>query len=875
MTPERWRQITAVFHDALARNAGTREPFLDEVCSGDEALRAEVIALLEAHQNAGEFGESPVSALAKQATHVSTDLVAPDSGTLRCIPAPGTTMGGYRIERLLGRGGMGAVFLAHDTMLHRPVALKVIDGSADGETSRSRLLREARNAAALNHPNICTIHEVGDADGSAFIAMEYVEGRSLRDRLDERSLPLDDVLRYGIQAADALAHAHDNGVVHRDFKAANAMISRDGRLKIVDFGLARRGDALMASATTMPSLLPAGVAAGTPYAMAPEQVRGDPTDARTDIWALGVLLYEMVTGATPFNAATIPELFSSILRDAPRPWPDDVAVDIKSVIERCLEKEPGRRYQDAGEARAALEAIQAGTVPRWDHWRARVRRRPWVAPVAAGLAIAALLVGVNVGGLRERLSGSPPAADPIKLAVLPFENLTGDPEQEYFSDGLTQEMITQLGRLHPQRLSVTARTSSMQYKNRDAPIDQIGRELGVDYVLEGSARREGNRVRIDVTLLHVRNQTQRWADSFDRELAGILALQHDVARGVAGSLALTLLPAEQTRLGSARPVNPEAYEAYLRGLTLVERWTRADLDTALRYFEAALEKDPTYALAYLGIHQVWSTRQQVGASGPGEAGWAMRTALAKAIELNALRLDETRPTAHYALARQATWSDWDWAAAELNFQRAIELNPNYAEARASYSHYLQIMRRPDEAMAQIQRAIELDPSNPSVQSLSGVALVTAGRYDEAIVQCRNALRTAPDSGFANTALFAAFHYTGRYKEALDLQRMRATRRGDRELDEALAVGYGAEGYHRAMRRAGDVLAARSTRDRNEYGIFRLYHFAGEHDRALELLERGYKVHDPNLPYMSAISESDPLRRDPRFQDLLRRMKLPS
>ena len=360
--------------------------------------------------------------------------------------------------------------------------------------------------------------------------------------------------------------------------------------------------------------------------------------------------------------------------------------------------------------RAALEEIQAGRVPPGAASRAQVRRRPWVAAAAGALALITLLLAANIGGVRERLSGSLSVAEPIKLAVLPFENLTGDPEQEYFSDGLTQEMITQLGRLHPQRLSVTARTSSMRSKNRDAPIDQIGRELGVDYVLEGSARREGNRVRIDVTLIQVRNQTQRWADSFDRELAGILALQHDVARGVAGSLALTLLPAEQTRLGSARPVNPEAYEAYLRGLTFVERWTRADLDTALRYFEAALEKDPTYALAYLGIHQVWSTRQQVGASGPGEAASAMRTALAKAIELNALGLDETRPTAHYALARQATWTDWDWAAAELNFQRAIELNPNYAEARASYSHYLHIMRRPDEAMAQIQRAIELDPS---------------------------------------------------------------------------------------------------------------------------------------------------------------------
>ncbi len=867
MDPDRWQRISRLYHAALERPVDERRAFLDAACRGDEALRGEVESLLANEASAEAFLVAP-------AAEVVADRLLQNSQALHGGLEPGVKLGSYQIDRPLGRGGMGVVFLAHDTTLHRQVALKVLGSPADGETAHAQLLREARNAAALNHPNICTVYEVGEADGCAFIAMEYVEGRSLRDRLDERSLPLDDVLRYGIQAADALAHAHDNGVVHRDFKAANAMITRDGRLKIVDFGLARRGDALMASATTMPSLLPAGVAAGTPYAMAPEQVRGDPTDARTDIWALGVLLYEMVTGATPFNAATIPELFSSILGDAPRPWPDDVAVDIRSVIERCLEKEPGRRYQDAGEVRAALEAIQAGTVPRWAHWRARVRRRPWVAPAAAGLAIAALLVGVNVGGVRERLSGSPPAADPIKLAVLPFENLTGDPEQEYFSDGLTQEMITQLGRLHPQRLSVTARTSSMQYKNRDAPIDQIGRELGVDYVLEGSARRDGSRVRISATLIQVRDQTQRWADSFDREFAGILALQSDVARGVAQALALTLAPEEQARLGSARPVNPEAYEAYLRGRSHLEKLNRAELDPAMRYFEAALEKDPTYALAYLGIYQVWGTRQQLGATPPSEAAPHMRAALAKAIELNALELDETRPAAHYALSAQAR-TDWDWTGEEVNFRRAIDLDPNYAEARAFFSLSLLRMKRPDEAMTQIQRAIELDPLNALIQAIYCNLLVRVRRYDEAIVQCRNTLKTAPDSSVALTGLGMALHHTGRYKEVLDLERMRAARSGDRELDKALALGYAEGGYRDAMRRGGDVLASRSTRDRNEMPIARFYLRAGENDRALDLLERGVEARDPNLPSISDNPDVDPLRGNPRFQDLLRRMKLPS
>jgi serine/threonine protein kinase len=385
------------------------------------------------------------------------------SPALSGAPAPGTTMGTYRIERLLGRGGMGAVYLAYDTKLHRQIALKTIDASGDREATRGRLLREARSVAALNHPNICTIHEVDEAGGAAFIAMEYVEGRSLADRLREGALPMADAMRYGIEAADALAYAHDHGVVHRDFKAANAMLTTAGRLKIVDFGLARRDDMPAAAATTVASIGGPGQVAGTPYAMAPEQIRGEPADARTDVWALGVLLYEMAAGSKPFDAATTPELFSAILRDPPAPLPAAVPVAIKAVIDRCLEKSRDRRWQRASEVHAALTTVQAGGAAPWQAWSYGLKHRPWLYAVAALVGLAAISLGFDVTGVRERLIGRHSAA-PIKLAVLPFENLTGDPEQEYFSDGLTEEMITQLGRLQPQRLSVIARTSSMRYK---------------------------------------------------------------------------------------------------------------------------------------------------------------------------------------------------------------------------------------------------------------------------------------------------------------------------------------------------------------------------------------------------------------------------
>jgi serine/threonine protein kinase/Tfp pilus assembly protein PilF len=785
--------------------------------------------------------------------------------------APGMTLGSYRVERLLGRGGMGAVFLAYDTTLHRYVALKVMD-AADTETSRARLLREARNAAALNHPNICTIHEVGDANAATFIAMEYVEGRSLRERLDEGKLPLEDGLQYGAQAAEALMYAHDHGVIHRDFKAANAIVTPEGWLKVVDFGLARRADeALMHDATTMASLVPVGTQAGTPYAMAPEQVRGEAADRRTDIWALGILLHEMAGGDKPFRGATVPELYSSILRDAPIALPGHVPVELRAVIARCLDKDPAKRFSHAREVRAALTAIQAGAVSPWLGWRDRVMRNKWGLATAALLLVTGAAVGLNLGGVRDRLVRGAAQPTPLRLAVLPFENLTGDPDQEYFSDGLTEEMITQLGRLQPQHLSVIARSSSMQYKNRNTPIDQIGRELGVDYLLEGSARREGSRVRISATLIQVRDQTQRWADTFERELAGILALQSDVAQGVAKSLAITLLPAEQNRLASARTVNPEAYEAYLMGRSHQSKLTRADMDTAQRYFELALEKDHNYALAYLGIAAVWSGRQQMGFVPPSEAAPRMKVAVAKAIEL-----DSDLPDIHSRLAGQTTWTDWNWAAAEPEFRRALEVLPNDAEVRAFYSHYLYIMKRPSEAVEQIRRALELDPLSLPVQTLYGRDLVHARRFDEAVLQFQKVLRTNPNSPQALNNLAEVYYILRRYDDALAAERTRFKARGDAEIEQALTRGQAESGYPGAIRQAAEALADRSrTTHVPPVDLAGLFLRAGQHDRALDWLERSFETRDPMLPYISAHPIYDSIRADARFQLLLRRMNLPN
>ena len=776
----------------------------------------------------------------------------------------GTTLGTYRIERPLGRGGMGVVFLAYDTTLHRRVALKVMDQGSDTESSRGRLLREARNAAALNHPNICTIHEVGDEGGTAFIAMEYVEGRSLRERLDEAgALPHDEVLRHGIQIADALAYAHEHSVVHRDLKAANVMISAEARLKVVDFGLARRDDALITDATTQLSIVAAGVPAGTPYAMAPEQVRGEAADARTDVWALGVLLYEMATGGKPFAGATVPELFSAILKEPPRPWPGSVATAIRPVIERCLEKDPARRYQSARDLQLVLETIQSGMAPVWSTWRYRLTRPRWLAAPAALVAIAAVAVALNLAGIRDRIAGTS-ETHYIKLAVLPFQNLTGDPNQEYLSDGLTDDMIMQLGRLHPERLRVIARSSAMQYKNHETPIEAMTRELGVDYVLEGSARREGNRIRINATLVQVRDRTQRWSQSFDRDLAGILTLQNDVARGVSGALALTLLPADQARLSSARPVNPQAYELYLLGQSRARRQTRADLDRALEYYEAALKIDPDFGLAYLGVSRVWGGRLQIGLTTRAEEGGQADAALAKAMAL------DDSPEGHMVLGNRATWVEWDWAAAEKSYLRALDLNPSLAEAHMFYSHYLYIMHRPQEGAAAIQRAVDLDPLNDLVQQFYGMTLRFSHRFEDGIEHARSVLRTTPMSPSGWNALAENLYQLGRYDEAVAAQQSAIGARGNPELSAALAQGLAEGGYQVAVRRMADTRA----RLRLLWPAAQDYIRAGQPDEALDWLERGYEERNQNMPYISVAPVFDPVRPAPRFQALLRRMNLP-
>jgi serine/threonine-protein kinase len=774
--------------------------------------------------------------------------------------------GKYRIVEELGQGGMGIVFKAEDIKLERPVALKFLPPHlADVPELKERFLIEARAAAALSHPNICVIHEVGEDGGRPYIAMEYVEGETLRDRVRRGALKAADALAVAGQIAAGLGEAHRKGIVHRDIKSANIMVTVRGQAKVMDFGLAklRGASPLTKSRTTL----------GTVSYMSPEQARGEEMDGRTDLWSLGVVLYEMLTAELPFKGDHDQAVIHAILNREPKP-PSKIAAGLPSgldaVVLRALAKKAGDRYPAMEDLHGDLAAVAEGLKPL----KARPGKKVlgiraayvYLAPVA-GLA---LLFGLNVFGLRDRiLGGAGPAERAIKLAVMPLANLTGDAGQEPFVDGLTEQMIVRLGRLHPESLAVIARASVMRYKGMEIPVERIGRELGVEYVLEGSARREGSRVRITAELINVRDETQLWADSYDRELAGILALQNELAGSVAEALALKLLPDERARLSTAKSVNADAYDAYLKGTQYWHSLKANDLDTAEKYFELALQRDPDLAAAWGGIALVWACRQQMHITPPNIAGPKARAAAQKAVALG-----DTSWEAHLALAEILTWTDWDWAGADRAWIRTLELNPNNADALATYSHFLLITGRPDEAMARIRKALELDPFNIIVQSFYAMDLLCVRRYDEALAQARQALGVQSDAPVARSALYNALYLSGRLDDVLALDR--ASDAGDPELLRALDKGYAEVGYPGSQRRWADVMAARHGKDGT--AAFRValgYLFAGEKDLTLAWLEKALAERDPNLPYIRCLPIYDSVRDDPRFPALLRRMGLPA
>lgn len=780
-------------------------------------------------------------------------------------------LGNYRLLERVGAGGMGEVYHARDEVLGREAAIKLLPpGTRGDQTARDRLLDEARSASQLNHSHICSIYEVGEVDGVAFIAMEYVAGRPLRELIPPEGFPPEQVLRYGAQIADALAHAHQRRVVHRDLKPENVIVTPEGNAKVLDFGLAARIRAEEVAEVTRSQLTlsESDPLSGTLPYMSPEQLRGEPADPRSDIWALGVLLYEMACGRRPFLARSGLELISAILRDPPPPLPDHVPPALASVIRKCLAKDPAARYQSAGEARSALETLStaSGFIPAPPAASVKIRhgagRYAWTA---AGVgAILAILLAFNIDGLRDKLEPKSPASGIRSLAVLPLENLSSDPQEQYFADGMTDELTTQLAQISA--LRVISRTSAMRYKDTKESLPQLAGDLHVDAVVEGSVLRAGDKVRITAQLIQASTDRHLWAKSYEGDARDVLGLQQQVAKAIAEEIKVRLTPQEQTRLSNPRPVNPAAHEAYLKG-NYLDMGNTAQQAMAKDYFEQAIRIDPSYAEAYAGLaHYYWSALDL-----------PPRTAmpLAKQNAVHALELDPGLAQAHYELAAVYFYGDWDWAGAEKEFKRALELNPGDAESHRIYSLFLTAQGRNQEALEQSRKAQDLDPLSLATQLTSGFVLYFARDYAKAIDQCRKALELDPNSpgafdciGSSELAQDALASSIAAFQKSAALSNDEPVRLAG--LGRAYALAGKKSDAVKVLRQLG---AASRQAYLPPYYSAAIYAALGEKDEAFAWLDKALAERDTYMPWLKVDAAMDPLRGDPRFARCLERVGL--
>jgi serine/threonine protein kinase len=714
MTPERWQKIEQLYHSTLEREENQRAAFLCEVCAGDAALQREVESLLAQDSQADSFLESPAIDVAARAIamHPSKSLI-------------GRQLGAYKIVSLLGAGGMGEVYQAHDTKLGREVAIKVLPAAFVGDPERlARFQREARMLASLNHPNIATIHGLEHSDETHYLVMELVPGQTLDERLRVGVLKIEEALKVAVQIAQALETAHEKGVIHRDLKPANVKVTPEGRVKLLDFGLAKAfsGGAaqVLSNAATLTAMgTEEGMILGTPAYMSPEQARGKPVDKRTDIWAFGCVLYELLTARQVFGGETLTDTLAAVIERQPN-WqalPPATPAKIQVLLQRCLQKDPQRRLRDLGDARIEIHEALAGhesaaekILPVRSRWRGTA---PWVTfATATMLVLTTTLIAFNFSGWRGRLFDDPASPHITSLAVLPLANLSGDPEQEYFADGMTDELTTDLAQIGG--LRVISRTSAMQYKKTSKPFAEIVKELKVDGIVEGSVERAGGRVRIRAQLIDASNDRHLWAQSYERELRDVLSMQDEVARTVAREIQVNLTKQQEARLAKSSPVDPAAHDAYLLGRYHLEKWSSDGAKQAEKYFLQAIAKDRTYAPAYASLADTY----MYGVPGlrPEELSAKAREAAREAIDLN-----ENLGEAHVPLGEVKFRMEWDFPGAEKEFKRAIELNPNYARAHHSYSHYLIAMGRFDDSLAQSNLYLELDPAAPRSHQLIRLA----------------------------------------------------------------------------------------------------------------------------------------------------------
>jgi len=830
MKQDLWLRAEDLFHAALERPPAGRRAFLDENCADDAELRRIVELLLSKDGKAGSFLGEPVLGGVAVPRRTGGALL-------------GRQIGPYRILSLLGSGGMGEVYRAHDGKLGRDVAIKTLPPEFARDPGRvARFQREARALASLNHPNIAAIYGLEESEETDLLILELVEGETPRG-----PHPLAAALDLASQVAEALEAAHQHGIIHRDLKPANLKLTPQGTVKVLDFSLAK---AIWGTEERADFAPPAGSAAdgtvtgqilGTPAYMSPEQAQGEKVDQRTDIWAFGCLLYELLAGKRAFAGETVPATTAAVLKAEPdwKALPARTPRKVRDLLRRCLQKDPNRRLNTIGDVRAVLQEVRRG----------RPRRAP------------------------DRTAAEParvrrPAAGRIRsLAVLPLANLAGDSEQDYFADGMTEALIGELAQIRA--LHVISRTSAMHYKNTTKRMPEIARELGVDGIVEGSVMRDGDRVRITAQLVHAPTDRHLWAQTYERDLRDVLTLQSEVARAIADEIQVKLTPQERVRLSRTRPVNVEAHEAYIRGRY---DWGRVHLERSIEHFQRAIAIDPDYALAYAGIADA-QCRMFGGAMEmvpPSQVAPLIRAAALKALEL-----DESLAEPHVSLARVLFWYDRDAVGAERELRHAIQLNPSCAMAHFHCGILFADLRRKNEAIAAFQRSLQLDPVSCWNSTIAGWFTYQLGQEEAGREQLKKAIDLEP-SFFLPWSLSSVVDcHEGKWPEAT------AEAAEGVRLSSGLPVARGYAGYALAM--AGRRAEALAVLDQLEELSSQRYvpaiarawcHLGlGDHERVLEWLEIGYQQRDSQLPHVRLMRAFRVLDPDPRFQDLLRRLSL--